>query len=80
MEELKQRIKSVERGFGDNSIFFHTCPTWSSLTFVDEIKEEVKVTGCGECCELTHSIYSGYVNGTLKFEMGINSDVTVTYY
>jgi len=77
--DQENRIKCIEKGWGQDSIFFTTRKEATCFK-VDEIKEEVKKIGNGEYCELTHSVYRGYVNGQVKFEMGVNSDVTVTYY
>ena len=77
-EKLEQepKVKSIEKGFGEGSIFFHTISTWSLFTFVDEIKEEMKQIGS----DLAITVYRGYLNGKLKFEMGASIDVTIIYH
>lgn len=77
----EKKIKSVEKGWGEDSTFFSTSEKLqeSSSCKVDEIKEEVKIVGAGEYCYLSHTVYYGYKNGKLVFEMGASIDVTVTY-
>ena len=77
----EQKIKSVEKGWGEGSTFFSTSEKLqeSSSCKVDEIKEEVRHIGIGEYCSLSHTVYRGYKNGRMVFEMGASIDVTVTY-
>ena len=75
----EQKIKSVEKGWGESSTFFSTKLKESSSCKVDEIKEEVKIVGAGEYCSLSHTVYRGYKNGKMVFEMGASIDITVTY-
>jgi len=37
-QENEPRIRSIEKGSGEDSRFFHTNPEWSNFTFVNEIK------------------------------------------
>lgn len=75
-EDNQTVIKSVERASGEEVIFFHTNPKWSKLNFVDKIEETVKQVS--DSCRI--SVYQGYLNGAIKFEMGISNDVTVIYW
>lgn len=79
-QENEPRIRSIEKGWGDDSEFFNTeSEEFDFGWYVDEIKEEVKKVGLGEYGELYHTVYRGYLNGKLKFEMGASIDVTVVY-
>lgn len=78
-QENEPRIKSIDKGWGEGSVIFRTyqagnviCP----LFYVDEIKEEFKQVNS----DLVITVYRGYLNGKLKFEMGASIDVTVVYY
>ena len=72
---MKNKIKSVEKGYGENSIFFSISPNCSEQYRVDEIKEEQKQVSPDDI----FNVYRGYKNGKLVFEMGATIDVTVIY-
>ena len=76
---MEQEIKSVEKGWGESSIFFSVDSGAADFCKVDEIKEETKHVGFGEHCELTNQVYCGYKKGNLVFEMGSSIDVTVSF-
>jgi DNA (cytosine-5)-methyltransferase 1 len=66
INKMEQKIKSVEKGWGENSIYFATHSNASKFNKVDEIKEEIRQTsidGDG------FHVYRGYKDGKLFFEM-----------
>jgi len=69
-----QKIKSVEKGWGEGTIFFSTHPGVAQIYKVDEIKREMANTFDGP-----FDVYRGYVAGKPKFEMGITADVTTVF-
>lgn len=73
MSETK--IKLVEKGWGEGATFFSINPNCSEYHRVDEIKEEIKQISD----DFSISVYRGYKDGKLMFEMGASIDVTVTY-
>jgi len=73
---MEKKIKSVEKGFGEKSIFYTTNPKVMDYYKVDEIKQESKII----CGDPAFEVYRGYINSKLVFEMGINADVTVTFF
>jgi len=72
---MEQKIKSVEKGWGENSTFFSTAQTVSEAYRVDEIKEESKQISS----DIVVNVYRGYKNGELFFEMGASIDLTVIF-
>ena len=72
---MEQKIKSVEKGWGEGSTFFSTVQTVSETYRVDEIKEESKQVSN----DIIINVYRGYKDGKLFFEMGASIDVTVAY-
>ncbi len=74
-----QKIRSVQKGSGENDIYFTTD---SSITKrqgvfrVEEIREERKRVSK----DLEFTVYRGYMRGQILFEMGANIDVTVVYW
>jgi predicted RNA binding protein with dsRBD fold (UPF0201 family) len=75
---MSNKIKSVEKGCGDNSIFFTINKKAAKFCQVDEIKEEIKIIGKGIYNDLEIQVYRGYKNNKLVFEMGQGYDVTIT--
>ena len=73
MEE--QVIKSIEKGYGESSIFFSTDKMCGTEYRVDEIKQEGKQISN----DMIISVYRGYKNNKLFFEMGITNDITVKF-
>lgn len=72
---MVQKIKSVEKGWGEASTFFSINPNCSENTRVDEIKEEGKQVSS----DLMINVFRGYKDGKLIFEMGASIDVTVSF-
>ena len=72
---MEQKIKSVEKGWGESSTFFSTVQTVSETYRVDEIKEESKQISN----DIVINVYRGYKDGKLFFEMGASIDVTVAF-
>lgn len=73
--QMEKKIKSVEKGWGEGSMFFSTLSTAIPYK-VDEIKEETKEISSDKKI----SVLRGYKKGNLYFEMGITSDVVILYY
>jgi hypothetical protein len=75
---MAQRIKSIEKY---NSCHYETVPeAKGTKRYVDEIKEMVKQLGTGEFGAIGHTIYCGYKNGNLVFEIFAGSDLIITYW
>ena len=72
---MAAKIKSVEKGFGEGSVFFSTNPNVSAEYFVDEIC----VSEIHYDSEIYMRRFSGYVNGELRFEMNECRNTTVIY-
>ena len=73
---MEKQIKSVEKGWGETSIFFTTNAKCINANFkVDNIQEESKQTAP----DYIFNVYRGYKDGKLVFEMGVTIDVTVYY-
>lgn len=70
-----ETIKSVEKGWGEDSIFYSTNQKVAIQYRVDEIKEEDKQISDN----LRVKVYRGYINGSVVFEMGVNMDITVVF-
>jgi hypothetical protein len=73
---MEGKIKSVEKGFGEDSIFFSTSNLVSETYRVDEIKQEGKQVSNDSMI----SVYRGYKNGKIFFEMGASIDITLTFF
>jgi hypothetical protein len=63
---MENKIKYVEKGWGDNSSFFTTNENATVTGRVDEIMEESKQVSN----DLILNVYRGYKDGKLVFEMG----------
>lgn len=72
---MNKKIKSVEKGWGEDSIFYTTNPKVQEQFRVNEIREEVKQISDSN----RMSVYRGYKGDSLVFEMGISPDITVTF-
>lgn len=72
---MKTIIKSVQKGYGEDSIFFTTNEKANSTVKVDKIEFDSKQVGN----DIIINVYKGYVMDHLVFEMGANIDVTVVY-
>ena len=72
---MKTIIKSVEKGYGEHSIFFTTNEKANSMVRVDRIEYDSKQVGN----DIIINVYKGYTMDNLVFEMGANIDVTVVY-
>ncbi len=71
----KEEIISVEKGWGEDSVFYSTTPTVGQNHYVTDIKEETKQVGD----DALISVYCGYLHGKKIFQMGISRDVTVVF-
>lgn len=77
---METKIKSIEKGTGEDAVFFSTNPKVGPTFFVDAINEELKHIRF-ECGLETESIivYRGYTNGNLRFEIAASKDVSLTF-
>ena len=66
---MKQKIKSIEKGWGADSQLFTVGQT------VDEIKEDSKPL----TTDKRMKVYRGYLSGKIVFEMESNSGLTIIY-
>jgi hypothetical protein len=75
------KIKSITQGWGQEGSFFTADlkSTASEVFRVDEIKEEIKVTGNGLHCDTTITVYRGYKNGNMVWEMEANNAITLYF-
>lgn len=82
---MTQKIKAIEKGWGEGSIFFTTNPAAKSPYFVDEIQEwwqpvEQKYDpATGKTTEITRLVYAGYKEGKLVFLIESGSGLTIKY-
>lgn len=72
---MNKEILSIEKGWGDGSMFFSTNPVVSKSHFVSEIKEEPKQVSN----DLFYNVFRGYLNGEPVFEMYPSVEITVRY-
>jgi hypothetical protein len=72
---MEKQIYCVEKGTGEQSCFFTTNDKASTLYYVDRIIESSKQISCDKHVV----ILVGYIGDKVKFEMGFNEDVTITY-
>ena len=73
---MEQKIKSVEKGWGEGSSFFSVDAEVPEFHRVDEIKEDVKQVSS----DIMINVFRGYKGGNLVFEMGASIDVTVSFF
>lgn len=74
-KKMQNKIKHVEKGWGEASTFFTTNEKAAETVRVDEIKEESKQVSN----DIILNVYRGYKDGKLVFEMGASIDVTVVF-
>ncbi len=73
---MEQKIIAIEKGWGQGCTYFTTSQKTTNLDiYVDEIKQEAKQVGDSDFI----SVYRGYKDGEITFEMGASIDVTVFY-
>ncbi len=72
---MSQKIRAIEKGWGEGSILFSTNPQAIETVRVDEIKEDSKQVSN----DVIINVYRGYKEGQLVFEMGASIDVTVYF-
>ena len=72
---MEQKIKSVEKGWGEGSTFYSVDSKVSKFHKVDEIREESKQVSPDHI----FNVYRGYIDGKLVFEMGASIDITVSF-
>jgi hypothetical protein len=77
------KIKSIEKGLGEESTYFAVNDPYEYAVLgnkISEIKEEIKVLGSGFYCDITLTVYRGYdAKGNLLFEVESNSSLTIIY-
>ena len=69
----KQKIKSIEKGWGKHSIYFTTDE--KAIDRVSEIVQDVKRISS----DTQITVYRGFKNGNTVFEMAANSDITLCF-
>lgn len=69
-----QKIKSIEKGWGEDSIYFTT--NEKATNHVDEIVQDGKQISS----DTLITVYKGFKNGKIVFEMAANSDITLTFF
>lgn len=72
---MEQKIKSIEKGWGEGSVFFSTDQKTQEAYRVDEIIEICKQISKKHRI----TIYEGYKNSKLVFKIGACSDITIIY-
>jgi len=77
---MEPKIKSIEKGTGEGTLFFSTNPEVAPRYLVDAIKEEFKPIRfeCGLEAE-SIIVYRGYINGNLSFEISASKDVSLEF-
>lgn len=73
---MKNKIKSIQKGYGEGDIFYSTDSKVSKIYLVEDIKEESKQVSDNHII----NIYRGYIGDKLVFEMGASIDVTVVFW
>jgi len=73
---MEQKIKSLQKGYGEGDIFYSTDTKVAIQYRVEEIKEESKQVSP----DMTFKVYRGYSENKLVFEMGASIYVTVVFW
>jgi hypothetical protein len=73
---MKEKIKSIQKGYGEDIIFYSTNNKVAAQYQVDDIREESKQVSNNH----TINVYRGYIGDKLVFEMGASIDVTVVFW
>jgi len=73
---MEQKIKSLQKGYGEGDIFYSTDTKVAIQYRVEEIKEESKQVSP----DMTFKVYRGYSEKKVVFEMGASIDVTVVFW
>ena len=73
---MGQKIKSIQKGYGEGDIFYSTDSKVATQYKVEDIIEEAKQISDNQ----TINVYRGYIAGKLVFEMGASIDVTVVFW
>lgn len=74
------KIKTIEKGWGESSIYFQANDQLSMPNRVNEIKEESKHIGVGEYGDLIITVYRGYIDEKMVFEIAANNDITLSFF
>lgn len=72
---MENIIETIHIGVGQGAGYFSTLQNTSHQLKADEIKEETKQIS--ENVRIT--VYRGYVNGKLKFEVEANNGITLIF-
>jgi hypothetical protein len=73
---MSNKIKSIQKGYGEGDIFYSTDSKVAVQYQVEDIREEAKQVADNH----TINIYRGYIGDKLVFEMGASIDVTVVFW
>jgi hypothetical protein len=81
METKNQKIRTIERGFGEDSIWFSTDKKCESVFHkVDEIKPFEKTIGKGMYNDITTTVYQCFKDGHIIAELESNCGITIQFY
>jgi hypothetical protein len=73
---MKEKIKSIQKGYGQGDIFYSTDSKVAAQYQVEDIREESKQVSDNHII----NVYRGYIGDKLVFEMGASIDVTVVFW
>jgi len=73
---MEQKIKSIQKGYGEGDIFYSTDTKVAKQYQVEEIREESKQVSP----DMIFNVYRGYSEKKVVFEMGASIDVTVVFW
>jgi hypothetical protein len=78
---MTHKIKSITQGWGEGCAFFTADSKTNASEWhrVDEIKQEIKVTGNGLHCDTTITVYRGYKNSNMVWEIEANNAITLEF-
>ncbi len=76
---MEAKIKSIEKGWGEDSTFFTTNPKASKPHKVDRIVCVERTVGKGYYNDLTLDSYIGYIGDKIIFEIEANSQLTIIH-
>lgn len=71
---MANKIKSIEKGWGEGSTYFTTDKKAATFHIVDEIKEEIINIGVSAI-----TVYRGYRNGNLYFHIEAGGGITLIF-
>ena len=77
---MSNKIKSIQKGIGEDSIYFSTDPSTPDQYKVDEIKRDSEFFGYdGSGATVYYSCFEGIKNKELVFTIMLSSDLVIIY-